>query len=60
MAIRIYLLVYFTLIGVALAALWQGGVLVHLPAAWVALSVILGFALGALLAYVSFRHPTRV
>jgi len=57
MAIRIYLLVYFALVGAAAAALWQGGVLSRLPAEWVAVALAAAVGLGALLALVSLRRP---
>jgi hypothetical protein len=59
MWLRLYLILYFALIGAAVAALWKGGVLSRLPAEWVALVLIVAVALGVLLAYVSLRRPTN-
>jgi len=56
MVIRIYLVVYFALVGAALVALWQGDVLARLPGQWVALALILAVGLGVLLAVVSLRR----
>jgi len=51
--LRIYLVGYFLLFLGALVALWQGGVLSQIPAAWVALASAVVVALGMLLALVS-------
>jgi hypothetical protein len=59
MAMRIYLIVYFALVGAAAAALWQGGVLARLPFEWVALAFLAALALGGLLAFVSLRRPVN-
>jgi hypothetical protein len=55
MLIRVYLVVYFALVGAAVAALWQGDVIGRLPGEWVALALLLALGLGALLAFVSLR-----
>lgn len=59
MAIRIYLIAYFALVGAAAAALWQARVLGRLPAEWVGLALVVAVGLGILLAIVSLhRHTT--
>jgi hypothetical protein len=57
MLLRIYLVVYFAVVGLALLALWQGRVLARLPAEWVALAVVAAVVLGVLLAVVSRTRP---
>jgi hypothetical protein len=56
MWIWIYLTAYFVLVGAAVVALWQADVLARLPAAWVALAVVLAVGLGVVLAVVSVRR----
>lgn len=57
MLLRIYLVVYFAVIGLALLALWQGRVLSRLPAEWVAFALVAAVVLGVLLAVVSRTRP---
>jgi len=56
MLIRIYLTAYFVLVGAAVAALWQGGVLGRLPVAWVVAALVVAAGLGVLLALVSHKR----
>ncbi len=55
MALRIYLIVYFAVLAIALVVLWQGRVLARLPFDWVAIVFVVAVALGVLLAVVSRR-----
>ena len=48
--VHLYLVGYFILIGGALAALWYGGVLQQLSAAWVAIGLVIAAGLGVMLA----------
>lgn len=57
MILRIYLVVYFAIVALALLALWQGRVLARLPGEWVALAVVAAIVLGVLLAVVSRTRP---
>jgi hypothetical protein len=57
MVLKVYLAIYFAIVGAALLALWQGRVLARLPAEWVSLSVAVAVVLGVLLAFVSRRRP---
>ncbi len=59
MLIRVYLVIYFTLVGAALVALWQADVLSRLPAGWVVLALVVAVGLGALLALVSLHRHHR-
>jgi hypothetical protein len=57
MFLRIYLVVYFAVVGLAFLALWQGRVLARLPGEWVALALVAAVVLGVLLAVVSRTRP---
>ena len=48
--VNIYLIGYFLLVIGALGALWYGGVLRHIPAAWVIIGLVIAFGLGIMLA----------
>jgi len=56
MFLRFYLIAYFVLLGAAVLALWQGGVLERLPALWVVAVLAAAALLGVLLALVSRRR----
>jgi hypothetical protein len=53
--IQIYLIVYFTLLSGAVVVLWQSGALAVLPAAWMAIALVVSAGLGILLAVISVR-----
>jgi hypothetical protein len=55
MWVRVYLVLYFLIVGAAIVALWQAGVLGRLPSEYVVLALLLAAGLGALLAAVSRR-----
>jgi hypothetical protein len=48
--VNIYLIGYFILVIGALAALWYGGVLRHVSAAWVLIGLVIAIGLGIMLA----------
>lgn len=48
--VNIYLIGYFLLVIGALAALWYGGVLRHVSAAWVLIGLVIAIGLGIMLA----------
>jgi hypothetical protein len=48
--VHLYLVGYFILIVGALAALWYGGVLQQISAAWVVISLVIAAGLGVMLA----------
>ena len=48
--VHLYLVGYFILIVGALAALWYGGVLRHIAAAWVVPGLVIAVRLGVMLA----------
>jgi hypothetical protein len=48
--VNIYLIGYFILVIGALAALWYGGVLRHISAAWVLIGLVIAIGLGIMLA----------
>jgi hypothetical protein len=48
--VNIYLIGYFILVIGALAALWYGGVLRHMSAAWVLIGLVIAIGLGIMLA----------
>jgi hypothetical protein len=48
--VNIYLIGYFLLVLGALAALWYGGVLRHISAAWVLIGLVIAIGLGIMLA----------
>ena len=48
--VNIYLAGYFVLIIGALAALWYGGVLQHIPAGSLVIGLVIAFGLGIMLA----------
>ena len=48
--VHLYLVGYFILIVGALAALWYGGVLQQLSAAWVVIGLVIAAGLGVMLA----------
>jgi hypothetical protein len=54
---RVYIVGYFVLIAGALVALWKGGVLAHIPLAWLAIGLIIAVGLGIMLAVTSTRPP---
>ena len=47
--INAYLVGYFILVLGALAALWYGGALQHISAAWVAIGLVIAMGLGIML-----------
>jgi hypothetical protein len=47
--INMYLIGYFILLIGALAALWYGGVLAHVSAAWVVIGLVIAVGLGVML-----------
>ena len=55
--INMYLVGYFILLIGALAALWYGGVLRHVSAAWIAIGLVMAIGLGVMLS-VSSGKPT--
>jgi hypothetical protein len=56
--IHLYLIGYFILVIGAGLALWQAGVLHHLPAIWLLISAIVIVGLGIVLAVTSARPTT--
>ena len=48
--VHLYLVGYFILILGAVAALWYGGVLRHVPAIWLVIGLVLAVGLGIMLA----------
>ena len=48
--VNIYLIGYFILVIGALAALWYGGALRHISAAWVLIGLVIAIGLGIMLA----------
>jgi peptidoglycan/LPS O-acetylase OafA/YrhL len=48
--VNIYLIGYFILLIGALAALWYGGVLQQISAAWLVIGLVIAFGLGIMLA----------
>jgi hypothetical protein len=48
--VQVYLVGYFLLVVGALAALWYGGVLQQIPAAWIVIGVAIAAGLGIMLA----------
>ena len=52
-ALKIYLIVYFTLVAGAAATLWRSGLIEHLPRGWTLLTIVGALALGVLLAALS-------
>ncbi|HEX2456623.1 MAG TPA: hypothetical protein VHI99_23190 [Vicinamibacterales bacterium] len=48
--VHLYLVGYFILIVGALAALWYGGVLRHISAAWIIIGLVIAVGLGVMLA----------
>ncbi len=48
--VHIYLIGYALLVLGALAALWYGGVLQHISAAWIAIGLVIAVGLGIMLA----------
>jgi len=57
--IHLYLVGYFVLLFGAGLALWQAGVVQHVPAAWLGVAVLVAVGLGIVLAMTSTRPPTR-
>jgi hypothetical protein len=57
--IHLYLVGYFVLLFGAGFALWQAGVVQHVPAAWLGVAVLVAVGLGIVLAMTSTRPPTR-
>ncbi len=55
--IHLYLIGYFLLVAGAGLALWQAGVLAHVGAIWIAISMIIVLGLGIMLA-VTAGKPT--
>jgi hypothetical protein len=47
--INAYLVGYFILVIGALAALWQGGALAHIPGIWIAIGLVIAVGLGIML-----------
>lgn len=48
--VNIYLVGYALLVAGALLALWYGGALQHIPAAWIAIGLLIAVGLGVMLA----------
>jgi hypothetical protein len=48
--VHLYLVGYFILIIGALAALWYGGVLRHVPVVWLVIGLVIAVGLGIMLA----------
>ncbi len=59
MFLWVYLAVYFALVLGAVVALWIGGVLAHLSAITILLSLLVAIGLGVLLAVVWLWRPGR-
>ena len=55
--IHLYLIGYFVLVVGAVLALWQAGVLARISAVWLAISMLIVFGLGIMLA-VTAAKPT--
>ena len=53
--LRIYLIGYFVLLAGAGLALWQSGILRHIPGVWLAIGALSAVCLGIMLAVVSGR-----
>ena len=51
--LKLYLVGYFVLLGGALLALWQAGVLDEIPLVWLAIGGVVAIGLGIMLAVVS-------
>ncbi len=56
--IHVYLIGYFVLIVGAGLAMWQAGVLAHIPAIWLLIAAVIAIGLGLLLAVTSVRPTT--
>ena len=54
--VHLYLVGYFILILGALAALWYGGVLRHVPAIWLVIGLVIAVGLGIMLAVSSGKR----
>ena len=48
--VNLYLIGYFLLVLGALAALWYGGALRHIPAIWILIGLVIAVGLGIMLA----------
>ena len=55
--IHLYLIGYFVLVVGAFLALWHGGVLAHVSAAWIAIAMVIVVGLGVMFA-VTAGKPT--
>jgi hypothetical protein len=55
--VTVYLIAYFALIIGAVAALWAGGALQHIPATWTLIGLMVAIGLGALLAVTALNRP---
>jgi hypothetical protein len=53
--LTIYLIGYFVLLAGAGLALWQSGILNHIPGVWLAIATLIAIGLGIMLAVVSGR-----
>ena len=51
--LKLYLVGYFVLLGGAVLALWQAGVLDEIPPVWLAIGGVIAIGLGIMLAVVS-------
>lgn len=47
---RLYLIGYFLLLGGAILALWQSGILRQIPGVWMAIGLVIAVGLGVVLA----------
>jgi hypothetical protein len=59
MLLKLYLAVYFAVLLLALAVLWQGGILQRLPFGWVSLVFAGAVLLGVLLGLLSWHKPAN-
>ena len=56
--LTLYLVGYFLLLGGALLALWQSGILEEIPGVWLAIGALVAVGLGIMLAVASGRTTT--
>jgi hypothetical protein len=58
--VRVYVAGYFVLVGGAVLALWQGGILSRISLLWLAMGLIVAIGLGLLLLVTSRRPPVHL